>query len=87
MLIEACALLLAEGGLRPSAALWMPDGIPVCRGFCKPGLGCLDPNKKIDKTKISYNIFKTTFIFTLPHNSLTYAQISLHIISIHIYQE
>lgn len=29
VLEEAGALLLANGGLRPAAALWMPDGIPL----------------------------------------------------------
>lgn len=38
VLEEAVALLLADGGLRPPANLWMPDG------FRKPELGCLDPN-------------------------------------------
>lgn len=71
MLLEAGALLRAEGGLRPSAALWMPDGIPIYRGFCKLGLGCLDPNEKINKTKSTYYIFKTTLILTLPHGSIT----------------
>lgn len=39
------ALLLAKGGLRPVAALWMPeDGMSLDCGFRKPDIGCLDPN-------------------------------------------
>lgn len=44
VLEEAGALLLANGGLRLGAALWMPDGIPVICGLGKPEVGCLDPN-------------------------------------------
>lgn len=44
VLKEVGALLLADGGLRPGAALWIPDGMLLNRGLGKPGLGCLDPN-------------------------------------------
>lgn len=44
MLEESCALILADGGFRPGAALWMPDGMPLNCGFRKPRLGCLDPD-------------------------------------------
>lgn len=41
---EAGALLLADGGLRPGANLWMPDGMPLNCVFRKPELGSLDSN-------------------------------------------
>lgn len=40
---EADELILADGGLRPVAALWMPDGMPLNCGLCKPELGGLNP--------------------------------------------
>lgn len=43
---EAGILLLADGGLRPGAPLWIADGIALSRGFNKPELGCLDPKEQ-----------------------------------------
>ncbi len=49
MLEEADALLLADGGLRPGAALWILDGMLLNRGFGKPGSGCLDPDDSTEE--------------------------------------
>lgn len=44
VLEEAGPLLLVDGGLRPGAALWIPDGTPVKCGLGKPEVGCFNPN-------------------------------------------
>lgn len=49
MLEEAGVLVLADGGLRPDAALWMPDCMPFNRGFSRPDAGCLDPKVSTER--------------------------------------
>ncbi len=45
-------LLLADGGLRPGAALWIPDDMLLNRGLGKPGLGSLDPNVSTGEKRV-----------------------------------
>lgn len=49
MLRGAAATLLAAGGLRAGAALWMPDCKTFDRGFCRPDVGCLDPEVSTER--------------------------------------
>lgn len=58
VLEEAGALLLVDGGLRPGAALWMLEGMPLNRGFCKQVMGCLDPKNQHRTIKPSSKIIK-----------------------------